>query len=288
MNRQVKGKAQTTKLAERACQVGGAVCAASIACAQAQLPDWTWLFVVTAALGAAAFCSGGLFLILDGLHAISKSSKRTEIIKRGFLLSLVAVPLVAIALATFFWFPPAARLFNQPERHASGETAPSPPPSPPPSPSPGQSTASNPPPAPPAVSMQPAIPAQPPIVAQPAPLPAPTGGTSAAPTTTPPATPPTPPPRVQETPIVEETEFVSLYGNTPRTLCGQPRLSARPSSVAKPSPTGWILYSTDYLSGFQEQPLVYGEPIRFGNCTLILERIEPELPRFDFKVINRE
>lgn len=280
MKNHVEEEAQTTKLAARACQVGGAVCAASIACAQAQLPNWTWIFVVTAAFGAAAFCSGGLFLILDGLHTISKSSERKEIIKRGYLLSFVGVPLVALALATFFWFPPAARLFNQSEQQASVETAP---PSPPASP-PNQSAASNPPPSPPAVSVQPAIPAQPPIAAQPAPLPAPTAGASAAPVTT----PPTPPPRVQEAPIVEEIEFVSLYGNTPRTLCGQPRLSARPSSVARPSPTGWILYSTDYLSGFQERPLAYGEPIRFGNCTLILERIEPELPRFDFKVIHRE
>lgn len=278
MANRAEEKAQTTRLAERACQIGGAVCAISITCAQAQLPNWTWIFVVTAAFGAAAFCSGGLFLLLDGLRAIPKfGEKRAEIIKRGYYLFGSTMGFAAVALVTFLYFPPAARLFNHAERGASAKTAPSTTPNP--------STANN---AKVGDGVAPSQPNQPPNGAGAPPTTSPAAGTSAAATTTPPATPPTPSPRRQEAPIVEETEFVSLYGNTPRTLCGQPRLSARPSSLARPSPTGWLLYSTDHLSGFQERPLVYGEPVRFGTCTLILEQIDPDLPRFDFKVINRE
>lgn len=278
MANKAEEKAQTTRLAERACQVGGAVCAISITCAQAQLPNWTWiLFVVTAAFGAAAFCSGGLFLVHDGLRAIPKfGEKRAEIIKRGWWLFGSTLGFAAVALVAFLYFPPATRLFIHAEQRTQrtpAETAPST--------TPNQSAANN---AKVDDASARAQPNHPPEGAGAPPTTSPTAGASAAATTT----TTTPLPRPQEAPIVQESETVSLYGNTPRSLCGQPRLSARPSSVARPSPTGWILYSTDHLSGFQEQPLAYGEPMRFGSCTLILERIDPELPRFDFRIINKE
>lgn len=282
---QTEALAHTTKLAQRVWKFGGGVFAASFAGAQAQIPDWSWAFMGAAAVGAAAFCGGGLFLLLDGREAISRSNKKREIVKRGWWLFVATTGFAAVAFVAFRYFPPAASLFRHPAALAPGGTAASP-----------EATASPPPPAlpGPVASTPPTMPptTPPPIASAPVtPAPDTSAPVASAPIT---PTPPSPslapsPPAVAVQPAPPASpppEFVSLYGNTPRSLCGQPQMSARRSTSVRPSPTGWILYSTDYFSGFKEQPLAYGEPFRIGNCTLVLEGIDPELPRLDFKVIR--
>lgn len=284
---QTEGLAHTTKLAQRVWKFGGGVFAASFAGAQAQIPDWSWAFMGAAAVGAAAFCGGGLFLLLDGREAISRSNKKKEIVKRGWWLFVATTGFAAVAFVAFRYFPPAASLFRHPVALAPGGTAASPDtnasPPPPVFPGPIASTPTTPAP----IASAPAASA--PVTAAPvSPAPITSAPITSAPITSTPASPslaPSPP-AVAVPPASPPPEFVSLYGNTPRSLCGQPQMSARRSTSVRPSPTGWILYSTDYFSGFKEQPLAYGEPFRIGNCTLVLEGIDPELPRLDFKVIR--
>ena len=269
---QAEDKPQTTILAERACKVGGGVCAASIGSAQAQLQDWTWLFMATGTLGAAAFCAGGLFMIFDGHKAIRSSSKRKEVVRRGLQLAGITGILAVAGYIVADHFEPLGRIFGRtrPPAEASRPPADA-------RPEPAESKARG-------------------FEAPPPPL-----APSSSPSPSPPASPPTPmqtqtqtQPQTQQptsgaslaAPAPPPTEIVSLYGNTPRALCGQADMSARRSSSLRPAPAGWILYSTDYFSGFKEQPLAFGEPVRIGNCTLVLEGIDPDLPRLDFRIVR--
>lgn len=277
---QAGDKPQTTILAERACKVGGGVCAASIGSAQTQLQDWTWLFMASGTVGAAAFCAGGLFMIFDGHKAIRSSSKRKEVVRRGVQLAGITGILAVVGYFVADNFEPLGRIFgrSRPPAEASRPATDDPPesgvtPAAAPSPSPSPSAAPSPSPSPqaPAQTQEAMSGAGVAALAPQAPVPQAPAGRPALP---PPVLSPGPP------------ETVSLYGNTPRALCGQADMSARRSSSVRPAPAGWILYSTDYFSGFKEQPLAFGEPFRIGNCTLVLEGIDPELPRLDFKVIR--
>lgn len=93
---QTEELAHTTKLAQRVWKFGGGVFAASFAGAQAQIPGWSWAFMGAAAVGAAAFCGGGLFLLLDGREAISRSNKKREIVKRGWWLFVATAGFAAV------------------------------------------------------------------------------------------------------------------------------------------------------------------------------------------------
>ncbi|MCA0246354.1 MAG: hypothetical protein LCH93_07025 [Proteobacteria bacterium] len=276
---QAGDKPQTTILAERACKVGGGVCAASIGSAQTQLQDWTWLFMASGTIGAAAFCAGGLFMIFDGHRAIRSSSKRKEVVRRGVQLAGITGVLAIVGYFVADNFEPLGRIFGRarpaveasrpatndpPESRANSVEAPSPPTSPsPPAQAQAQAQAQQPTSGTNTAALAPPASASTPV---PAPVPAPAPAPAQA----------SPPP----------SEIVSLYGTTPRALCGQADMSARRSSSLRPAPAGWILYSTDYFSGFKEQPLAFGEPVSIGNCTLVLEGIDPDLPRLDFRIVR--
>lgn len=227
------------------------VAATLIGAMRAQEPAWVTPFAIGLAVAVATGVVAAGFVAKDHWQATAESGERQVVVSR-FKRGLLCVPLVAAGIYfTIMHFSPVTRLVLPPALTPSDASLPK------------ESGASKP---------------DGPTVRQVTASPALSPNRDSAPKPESPST------GARDVPRGAQGESISLYRDTPRTLCGQVNLTFRPSSTVRPSPTGWLIYSTDVLSTFPEQALKLDEFVRIGSCEVALRGFDAEGRRFDFEV----